>query len=153
MSVANYRSKAHLFIVSHKTPPDEICGKLGIRCDETILKGSPNLSGKPDRHPFNIIIFHSQVNRSLDMAKHAEDLLGRLLPIRSKIRSLPKSCSATLNFQYRMSQDGGWSFSPSILRAIAKLGLPCVFTLDLAKVKEPAPNVTGKKRKSANLGA
>jgi hypothetical protein len=78
------------------------------------------------------------------MSKHAEDILSRILPIRSKIRDLPKSCNATLNFQYSMRQNGGWSFGPAILSAIAKLGLPCVFTLDLAKAKEPVANVTGK---------
>jgi len=84
------------------------------------------------------------------MAEHAEDLLGKVLPIRNKIRGLPKSCNATLNFQYKMWQDGGWSFSPSILNAIAKLGLPCVFSLDLAKTKEAEANMTGRKRKRVN---
>jgi hypothetical protein len=97
-------------------------------------------------------MFHSQVSHSLEMAEHAEDLLARVLPIRNKIRGLPKSCNATLNFQYRMSQDGGWSFSPSILSAIAKLGLPCVFTLDMAIFKEPMAKVTGKKLKGASRG-
>lgn len=127
----NYRSCVHLFIVSHKLTPNEIGERLGIRCDEAVWKGAPNPSGKPKLHPFNLIVFHSRLSASKGMEQHAKDILSRICPVWSKVKRLPKSCSASLNFYCKMGENGGWSFDPSIMDALAKLDVPCVFTLDV----------------------
>jgi hypothetical protein len=59
MTTQNLKSAAHFTVVSTEIVPDEICKRLGIKCDSSILKGSPNPSGNPKKHPLNIAIFRS----------------------------------------------------------------------------------------------
>ena len=133
MKPTDYKSRAFLSIVSHKLSPNEIGDRLGIKYDDAIWKGAPNPFGKPQLHPFNLIIFRSRLSVSLSMDQHADDILSRLFPIWSKVKRLPKSCKASLTFCYHMRRSGGWSFNPSVMAALAKLDVPCVFTLDMAK--------------------
>ena len=107
MKPTDYKSRAFLSIVSHKLSPNEIGDRLGIKYDDAIWKGAPNPFGKPQLHPFNLIIFRSRLSVSLSMDQHADDILSRLFPIWSKVKRLPKSCKASLTFCYHMRRSGG----------------------------------------------
>lgn len=124
------QSKAHFLVVSDKISPDDICKRLGIKCDEAIWKGTPNPSREPDCHPFNIVIFRSRIDDSYELEKHVADILFRVMPVKGRIKRLPKSCTVSLNFNYRMGWHGGWNFTPAIFSDLAKLAVPCVFSLE-----------------------
>ncbi|HUD49240.1 MAG TPA: DUF4279 domain-containing protein [Candidatus Baltobacteraceae bacterium] len=128
------QSAAHFTVVSGEIDPEEMCEHLGIKCDSTVLKDTPNPSTPRQRHPFNMVIFRSHLSDSVDIEKHVEDLLSRILPIRSRIRNLPKNCAACFHFNYMMRRSGGWSLSPSLVRRLARLGVECLFSLDLGHV-------------------
>jgi len=125
------RSAAHFTVVSAEIAPEEICERLGIKADSVVLKDTPNLSGNLQRHPFNMVIFRSQLSDAVDMDKHVEDILTRILPVRRRIMNLPKNCAPCFHFNYKMTQQGGWRLSPSIVLRLAKLGVECLFSLDL----------------------
>ena len=123
--------KAHFLIASNEINPDDISIRLGIKWDDAIFKGSPNASGNPESHPINLFILRSRLASTEDMEKHAIDILDRISPVRKKIMSLPKSCNPTMAFNCLLKTNGGWSFGVKTLNAIAKLGVPCVFSLDV----------------------
>jgi len=139
MKHVGYKSRAYLFVVSYEFNPDDICNRLAVRSDDAIWRGSKNPSGTPELHPFNLVVFRSRLKASEDMEKHALDLLDRISPIYQKIKSLPKHCHASINFTYSMPQNGGWNFGARTLKAIAKLGLECVFSLDILRRDKSQP--------------
>jgi hypothetical protein len=121
-------------VVSPEVPPEEICDRLGIKCDSVISKGTPNPSGNPKTHPLNIAIFRSRLNNSVNMEEHVQDILSRIEPVRKAIKQLPKGCVLAIHFNYRMQQSGGWTFTPATLKSLAKLAVPCVFSLETGTV-------------------
>jgi hypothetical protein len=137
------RSAAHFTVVSDKISPDEICKRLGIKCDSSIWKGTPNPSGKPKTHPLNIAIFRSRISDSLPLEEHAQDILSRIAPVRSNLKRLPGNCIQAIHFNYRVMQDGGWTFDPGILATLAALAVPCVFSLEAGTTESAG----GSKRK------
>jgi hypothetical protein len=143
------QSVAHFTVVSEEMAPEEICQQLGIKCDSSIVKDAPNPSGRPPRHPFNMAIFRSRLSDTVEMEKHVEDLLARILPVRRGIMDLPKNCVACFHFNYKMGSNGGWRLSPSIVRDLAMLGVECLFSLDLRSVRtaEKAGTKTVRLRK------
>jgi hypothetical protein len=136
MKVEN-QSLAHFTVVSEEIAPEEICQRLGMKCDSIIVKDAPNPSGTPPKHPFNMVVFRSRLGDTVDMDKHVEDLLSRLLPARRRITELPKNCATCFHFNYNMGQNGGWRLSPSLVRDLAKLGVECLFSLDLRNAAKP----------------
>lgn len=140
------RSTAHFTVVSTEITPDAICERLGIKCDSAIWKDTPNPSGNPKTHPLNIAIFRSKLGDSAPMEDHVQNILSRIKPARKNIKSLPKSCVLALHFNYRVQASGGWSFAPAVLRELAELAVPCVFSLKTNVAEAVGP---GKQKRAS----